>query len=543
MDNPRSGGTPPSTRYSRRDFLTRLSAYGAAATAGGSLAPFLGNRATTAQASAPLYLVLIVLDGFRPDYASLAPMPALTSLMQRGTTYDSAWVGQLESITPASHATLSTAVFPNRHGLIGFEWRDRQNRNTVIDGWDQNRQSSPILADLRSNGRMSLAAAAKAADPHARIVSISSEKVYAADAIGGPSADYIFSYDATNSGFLQVRSGGNTPLPSGLAQSAAMRVSLPLKHFSDWDYWSAQLAIESIRAVRPTMLFLNLPGADVYGHLYGGIVAPAIMTRIVAGLDRNIARVISATKDAGTYDQTLFVVVADHGMSPNLHVVRPASVKRTLGRADAPQMFHTGGTASYIYLKDAGKAAAVSEGMAHLQHVVTSYHQTETGGQYQYVPVGGASVPPALDAAYRYLLGTIAGATAPDVAAPFHENTIGKVMDTAYGHHGGLNWGVQHVPLVFAGPGIQPGSVSHFPARLVDVGATVAHVLGLSIPDTDGVVLADSLTSTSSEIAAQTSAGTALVNHQNALRDAYDADIASDRAKGLHRRPLRPIQP
>jgi predicted AlkP superfamily pyrophosphatase or phosphodiesterase len=50
----------------------------------------------------PKYLVLIVMDGFRADYASLAPMPALKALMHEGMTYNRAWVGQLESVTPCA---------------------------------------------------------------------------------------------------------------------------------------------------------------------------------------------------------------------------------------------------------------------------------------------------------------------------------------------------------------------------------------------------------------------------------------------------------
>ena len=52
-------------------------------------------------------------------------------------------------------------------------------------------------------------------------------------------------------------------------------------------------------------------------------------------------------------------------------------------------------------------------------------------------------MPPKLDRAYRYLLSTIAGPEAPDVAAPFREDTIGQQLNHVYGHHGGMNWGTK----------------------------------------------------------------------------------------------------
>jgi predicted AlkP superfamily pyrophosphatase or phosphodiesterase len=492
----------------------------------------------------PKYLVLIVMDGFRADYTSLAPTPALEALMHEGMTYNRAWVGQLESVTPTSHATLSTGRFPNHHGIIGFQWRDPVTRGEVIAGWDQNLQSSAIEGVLNASKTSSLPAAMKKAHPHAKVVSISSEKIYAADAWGGTAADYIL-YDKQSGKNLLVPTGvvGHEP-PADLRTNPKLHERLPLKRFSTWDYLSANLATSAVKKFHPRMLMVNLPGADVYGHAYGGITAPGVMKRVVRGLDRDIARIVHAYKAAGIYKQTLFVVTADHGMSPNIHAISSPTVSNVIRQSGATEMFHTGGTASYIYLRDPQHSRRVAVGMTKVHGVVASYYQVRRGKTYSYVPAPGVTIPANLDAAYRYLLSTVDGPTAPDVAAPFREDTIGQVRDYAYGHHGGLNWGVQHIPLVLEGPGIRVGQSSRAPARLVDIAATMAHELNLSLPGMDGMVLSDALVApTQAEVTRQGRLSPSLTADQNALIAGYTQQVTKDRRQALHPPELAPRRP
>lgn len=529
---------------SRRDFVRALIALGVS---GAALEAALNAAPVAQAASTPPgvpHLCLIVLDGFRPDYAALAPMPALGALIQEGTSYDHAWVGQLESLTPVSHASLSTGSFPKHHGIVGFQWRDPATGKEVLDGWDQDPLASPILHDLHVGNLISLPLAIKKADPTAKVVSISSEKVYAADAMGGPGADYILHYRENSSGVLEPTAvPGHLP-PDGFLERYGPSYNTPLRHFSDWDYLSTRLAVGAIHEFRPRALLLNLPGADVYGHLFGGPATPDVMRRIVKGIDRNIARVVEAYKAEGLYDQTLFVVTADHGMTPNMHVVLPAGVKEAGRRAGAGEMFHTGGTASYIYLDDSRSAAAVAKEVARLPRIAASYYRTMQNGVSTYLPASGTAVHPELDAAFRYLLTSMDGPESPDVVAPFAENTIGKLVTHAYGHHGGLNWGAQHVPLVLAGPGVRRVATSHFPARLVDMAATMARVLGVSLSQQDGIVLADALiTPRHDEVERQAALSSFLAIQQNAIIAQYVSDTLADQQAGIVPLPSLPARP
>lgn len=526
---------PQDHSFSRRQMLAALAGLGLTPKA---LQRFLRTGVHRGTATGARYLAVIVLDGFRDDYLSLTAMPNLSALMQSGTQYTRAWVGQVETETPVSHASLGRGVVPRHHGVVGFEWRNPDTDTEVFDGWDAN--GLTVLQDLEAGHTPSIAYAVKAANRSSTVVAISSEKPYAADAIGGPAADYILHHHLTPDGkqLLPTAAPGHVP-PAALLAGTDLIAPYPLQQFTQWDDLSANMALASVAQLRPAVLLLNLPGADVYGHIMGGPANPAVMSTIISGLDENIGRLVAAYRDAGMYDQTLFAVVADHGMVMNTHVVLPKAIDEAVIAGGGTQIFHTGGTASYIYLKDPTKSAAVAAQIRNVGNVSAVYTRNVVKGKTHYLAAAGQVIEPQLDRAYRFLLSTFSGSRSPDVVATFRENTIGQVRAVAYGHHGGLNWGVQNVPLVLSGPGVRAGVRSDYPARLVDVAPTVLRLLGLDSKRMDGIVLADGLSQPAqSEIHAQSTRHPALGQYRDALATQSQLEVADDIAHGSVPPPL-----
>jgi predicted AlkP superfamily pyrophosphatase or phosphodiesterase len=529
---------------SRRQFISGLAALGAT----GSTAEFLlGSQPEPARAQAPTpkYLVIIVLDAFRADYLSLHPMPALAALARSGASYDRAWVGQLESYTPVGHATISTGSMPRTHSVIGFEWQDPATGLERWDAWAAGTIAGDLDRDLRESGAPSIPLAIKAADPHAQVVSLSSEKVYAADAMGGWAADYtLYLRQDTPTSLAPAAVPGHLP-PDDFLKLPGLHVSSKLHHFTDWDYLSAMMALAALDRLKPRVLMVNLPGTDFYGHKYGGSATPGVMKQVIAGQDRDIARIVSAYKRAGIFDQTLFVVTSDHGMVANTHMVSPASVVSAVKEAGGQYYFHTGGTAADLYLHDPKHARKVSARMLRMPNVAAAYYLSHSGGQYEYLPAPGLKLDPSVDAAYHYLLNTFAGPSAPTVVMPYRENTIGQTFPNLHGDHGGLNWGVQQIPLVISGPGVRLGIVSHHPARLVDIAPTVLRLMGIDASGAmDGTILADAVTdATADEVAAQDKLAAPFTAHQNALMGQAVDNTAQDRKARQHPPPPVPIQP
>src|SRR5580692_11024360 len=88
---------------------------------------------TQAQQQAPSLLVMISVDGMRPDYITEADVhgakvPNLRRFLKEGT-YAEGVVGVVPTVTYPSHTTLVTGVWPARHGILA---------NTTFDPLQQN---------------------------------------------------------------------------------------------------------------------------------------------------------------------------------------------------------------------------------------------------------------------------------------------------------------------------------------------------------------------------------------------------------------------
>ncbi|GAC1519952.1 MAG: hypothetical protein NVS2B16_26700 [Chloroflexota bacterium] len=517
---------------SRRSFARRLLALGVSMTFVETLLGASARRALAAPEpqpapSRPPYFVMVVMDAFRADYLDLAPMHHLRSLMSRGATYDRAWVGQLESYTPTSHATLSTGATPAHQGVIGFSWRDPQTGQEAYTGWYNDVMAGRLELQLQQHGVNSIPQAMKRQDPTARVVALSGEKYYAADAMGGLAADYIM-YGMQQGNSIVTRGIPHHVPPESFLKTPGLSQPWPLR-FGEFDALAMNMALESLRAFDPRALMINMPGPDVYGHRVGGPARLDVMQRIVRGCDHQLGRLIRAYQDRGILDQTIFVVTGDHGMVGNTYQIDDAVLKKTVRDGGGDYLFHTGGNSAYIWLRNPGAASQVAQHLVDtLHHVPFAHVMSIVAGKYTYHPVPrtGTTIDLALEAANQYLLGTFAGPLAPDIALTFEESTITRIYSTTHGEHGGATWGAQQVPMVIAGPGVKRGVHSEFPARLMDVAPTVLALLGIEPTNMDGVVLADALARpTAAQQRAQDILASPLLHHQNAIIARSRADL------------------
>src|SRR5580704_1242300 len=95
---------------------------------------FFAARGLTQEPAPPL-LVMISVDGMRPDYitqadAHRAKVPNLERFLKEGT-YAEGVVGIVPTVTYPSHTTLVTGVWPAKHGIFA---------NTTFDPLQQNNQ-------------------------------------------------------------------------------------------------------------------------------------------------------------------------------------------------------------------------------------------------------------------------------------------------------------------------------------------------------------------------------------------------------------------
>lgn len=511
---------------SRRHFIAALSALGL--TASGLEALFGSDTDVEAEPGPATsiedrYLVVIVMDGFRADYATLAPMHHLHALMARGMTYDTAWVGHLEAETPTGHATIATGVYPRKHGVIGFGWRDSATGSFSWMPTDLGqiragglthtiaRGGVPTISDLihhRRQGDLTL--------------SLSGEKYYAAATMGA-GADYVlYGADDKKQVFRPVLISSRTPPPDSHYRAVHGHAD-----FSSQDAFATNLAIQFVRTIRPRALLVNLPDVDIAGHYYGGMRSPRDMTSIIKGADFAIGRIVAEYQRLGLLKRTVFIVTADHGMAANRHIVpihpmyRTVAAHASAGTLDEEFRESLGS----VWLRHPTEDRAVASALVakHFPGVEGALYKVPSGSGWAFSP--DPSTPARLGhdlvRAYLNLADTAACPAGPEVMLPYTEDTMGLTLKghKDVGQHGGFSWGVQHIPLVIAGPDVRHGR-SPFPAKLVDVAPTIERLLGLPVPaGVDGVVLSDALThETATERAAQRVVGAQRIPDVRALR-------------------------
>ncbi len=511
---------------SRGQFITALSVLGVTAA---GLEALFGSEARAEASRNPAasandrYLVVMVMDGFRADYASLAPMHHLHALRARGMTYDTAWVGHLEAETPTGHATIATGVYPRKHGVIGFGWRDMSTGNFNYLPTDLRQiRAGGLSQTIARGGVPSISDLIHRRSRKDLSISVSGEKYYASASIGA-GADYVLYGKDDRKGNFQpvVVSSGVPPQASGYQAVHGQ------SDFSSQDLFASDLAIQFVRTLRPRALLVNLPDVDIAGHYFGGMISPHDMVSIVKGADYAIGRIVAEYARLGLLDRTVFVVTADHGMAGNRHIV-PIHPMYAAVAAHAPggsldEEFRVSMGSIWLRQLTEDRALAAALVAKHFPGVEGALYKVASGSGWAFTPDPStrSSLGPALTQAYVNLANTEACPSGPEVILPYAQDTIGLTLTgrKRWGQHGGFTWGVQHIPLTIAGPGVRHGS-SHFPAKLVDVAPTMERLMGLPIPGgVDGIPLFDALTNgTAAERAAQHAAQAQRLPDVQALR-------------------------
>ncbi|MDO8683427.1 MAG: alkaline phosphatase family protein [Armatimonadota bacterium] len=482
--------------------------------------------ASFASAQQPKYAVVIVVDGMRPDYMTIASMPNLQKLIKRGSSYTDAWVGGVVNNTPPSHASIASGCFTRTHGIVAFTWKD------PITGEERNpTMLQPImkgeLAKIASeNNAPSLGKLLKEHDPSAKIAAVGAHKFYAVGALAFNSADYSIFIGETGHKVEQGMEGaaddtgvgsfvkGKSPPKETYRKIRAMK--------SAGDDWGMEAAVTVLNDLKPQVMFINLPVTDGTGHAAAGILSPNIMRPVLENVDMLIGKLVEAYKKLGIYDETLFIVTADHGMMFDESPAPGNIVNKAMDKYGVKIVTSTGN--GPIWISDSSKSKDVAEYIMAAKPRAASggYYKTKVDDKYVYkpVPTTEKTIDPKLAATYEYLLSTVACANGPDIFLCSIEPTTTPPDIRKHGRHYQIAWGAQHIPMVFAGPGIKKGFVSKSPARIVDIAPTVLALMGVEPKGMDGIVLADILKNPKkNQKSAQKKINAQLTPARDALRD------------------------
>ena len=204
-------------------------------------------------------VLVVSVDGLRPDVLLRAHAPVLRSLMERGSF--TMWAATTDvAITLPSHVSMLTGVTPARHGVA---W------NGDFPSGVPAYPKRPTLFDLAKRSGLTTAM-------------IAGKSKFAALARPG-SLDRWYA-----------------PGQGNVADQAV-----------------ADTAVRWIGAYAPQVLFVHLPDGDRVGHAQGW--GSPEHERTVASSDRQLGRVLQALAMRHVLDSTVVIVSADHGGAGRSH--------------------------------------------------------------------------------------------------------------------------------------------------------------------------------------------------------------------------------
>ncbi|MFN3816993.1 ectonucleotide pyrophosphatase/phosphodiesterase [Brevundimonas sp.] len=214
-------------------------------------------------------VILVGVDGFRPDYLDRGVTPTLSGLKAGGAF--AAMRPSFPSVTFPNHYTLVTGLHPDRHGIVN---------NTMVD------------ADL---GRFALGNAAAVTNgdwwDEGEPIWVTAERA-------GLTTGTMF-WPGSEAEIGGVRPAHWTVFDHSMAGDA--RVDRVL----GW------LDLPGDR--RPDFATLYFDIVDTAGHHHGPDAAQT--AEAAASVDASIARLIAGLEARGLADRTTLVIVADHGMA------------------------------------------------------------------------------------------------------------------------------------------------------------------------------------------------------------------------------------
>jgi predicted AlkP superfamily pyrophosphatase or phosphodiesterase len=410
-------------------------------------------------------VILITIDGFPVralDDPSL-PMPTLRKMAKDGAV-SKGMIPINPTVTWPNHTTLITGVDASRHHLVA-------NGLLVVpeDGGPIQMESNvdksilvqaPTLYDIAAEHGLSVG--------QVDWVAVSGAKNIAWQFAQDPTVDSLVVQDLIHDKLL-------TPEE--------------VEHFSSKNpAWRDQLwtdaAIDIIKLHTPDLLLVHLLETDTLQHRYAPLTPAAYAA--YANVDHCLSRIVAAVDAMGLRDRVNYIVASDHGFAEYRHVVRPNVYLKQKG------LDHTGDSLSRtvwikaeggdadVFVRGADKTKKILQlahdlvGMPGVEHVYSNKEAQRFG-----MPATGTT-----SQAPDLWLTALPGYAFEDGDNGEFENEV-----SARGQHGYLNTNPEMFALfVASGPKIKPGMIlPNFPN--LQVAPTIAHILGLPLPEAQSAAL------------------------------------------------------
>ncbi|UPK66770.1 alkaline phosphatase family protein [Chitinophaga filiformis] len=414
------------------------------------------------------HVVLITIDGFRPDFYQEASwgMNNLRMMKENGVSADGVNC-VFPSVTYPDHTTIITGVKPAKHGIY-YNAPFEEGKASGAWYFYYEGIKAPTLYD----------AVHKAGKTNANVIWPVT--------VGGPIDCNVPDIWPLGKSTDRREETAKATTPAGLWQELEENATgkLGADDFSMvreelvMDENVARMGAYIIRKYKPAFTTLHLACTDHYEHMQGrdGL----LVRKSVAGADRAIGTILEALIRAGIKDSTTIIVTGDHGFvdiqqsfSPNI-LLAEAGLITDMDNGNWKARFHAAGGSAFLHLKDKNDKASLEKVKEILTHLPADQQKLFKIIDRKQLDAIGADPDAAL--ALAAMPGVTIGA-----------GVKGAVVKAAKGGTHGFYPDFREIQTGFVayGAGIAKGKTVK-EMDLTDIAPVIAKLLGLSFNTADG---------------------------------------------------------
>ncbi|MDQ0090155.1 putative AlkP superfamily pyrophosphatase or phosphodiesterase [Paenibacillus anaericanus] len=305
-------------------------------------------KSITEQTAMAKHLIVISYDAFSEDQWEMASrLPNLSKLIKNG-----AHSNKLKSVYPTLtyvvHTTIATGVYPDKHGihhnnpLQPFVKEEEQSWF-----WFRNDIKVPTIYDAAREHNLSTAGILWP-------VSGKSSIKY--------NIPEIRAINNENQALKILKSGSPLYCIEMELKYGRVRKGIEQPYLDDF---TTKCAIETIKRKKPNLLMMHMIDLDDTKHAYG-TDSDEVM-QVVTRMDKRLGDIMQAVDEAGIKDDTIYLVLGDHGQFNVRYKVHLNNLLQEKGLIyeDNGEMkwrayFQCGGGSAYLHIKQGDEEAKQS---------------------------------------------------------------------------------------------------------------------------------------------------------------------------------------
>ena len=411
--------------------------------------------------------VMTVDSLFTQELADACHLPGFGEILPRAAVFEHVDC-VYPTLTFVCHASIGTGCWPNRHGVYHNQVLDASRTDDAAWHWGYDSIKVPTVFDYAKAAGLSTAAVswpvtvgASSIDVNVPEMWVSNEEAWSGPDLLAKALDDLYEKNCT---------------PFGHELYLRHRDVIRYTDDPQPDEFDIRCIEDIIREVKPQVLFTHQASLDHARHFHGTQSPQA--REALRRHGEWVQRCINAMKDAGIYDDTIFVILGDHGHVPIEARLAPNVLLRDAGLLDVDAAGRVTGWRAYVLAGGASGQLFVGEkgdlpaAMAALSPLIDDglisdvFTREEVEARFH----EGGDFEVMLEAAPGY--GIVSSATGK-VVTPSTDPDYYYAVST----HGHLPFRGPKPPFIVAGPGVAPGRYAG--ARLVDEAPTLMRLAGI----------------------------------------------------------------